>query len=158
MSAEESFQTVKNFFETRQASRQAFSVLPEGVEIGVVIGETIECALMRKGDDPVVERRPAHDPDFIFYARPETVDVINSQTKDEISDIGIKIIGEIVAGNIRVKATSALFNVVRLSQRGYFEMIKKGGQPVMDYLSHRGLIGVMKIMNIVNRLKKLRRS
>lgn len=150
MSAEESFLTLKNFFETRQAAKQALSVIDESAEIGIVIGETVECALIQRDGKPVVERRAAVKPDVVFSIKPESVVVLNDRTKDEIGDIGVNVMKELLAGNISLKITGNLFNLLR---RGYIDMIKEGGAPVLAYLSQHGMSGVTKIMSAIKQMR-----
>lgn len=150
MTAEDSFQTLKNFFETRNASRQAMRTIKEGVEIGIVIGDLVDCALFRQGDQPVVEQRPAREPDVIFHIRPESVEVLNTRTKDEIGDIGVNILKEVLAGNISIKVPGRFMNLL---SRGYLDMIKQGGAPVMSFLAHHGLASVAKITAAIRRMK-----
>jgi len=150
MTAEDSFQTLKNFFETRNASRQAMKTIKEGVEIGIVIGDLVDCALFRQGDQPVVEQRPAREPDVIFHIRPESVEVLNTRTRDEIGDIGVNILKEVLAGNISIKVPGRFMNLL---SRGYLDMIKQGGAPVMSFLAHHGLASVAKITAAIRRMK-----
>jgi len=150
MTAQESFQTLKNFFESRAASRQALMALREGVEIGVVIGGSVECALFRRGDLPVVEARSAKEPDVVFYIQPESVEILNSQTKDEIADIGIKVVSEVLAGNITIKVPGRFLNLL---SNGYLDIVKQGGAPVMSFLARHGLASVAKITAAIRRMK-----
>ena len=149
MSAEQSFLTLKNFFETRAAAKQALSYLDKKAEIGIVIGGIVECALFQRDGQPLVERRAAEKPDFIFNISPESVVILNERTKDEIGDIGINVIKEVLAGNIKIKVVGSLFNLVR---RGYFEMIARGGAPVASYLARHGL-NVTKIMSTIKQMR-----
>jgi hypothetical protein len=150
MSAERSFQTIKTFFETKQAARQAMSALHEGVEIGIVIADTVECALFRRGDQPLVENRPAVRPDFVFHILPESIDLLNDKTKDEISDIGVNVIKEVLAGNIKIKAPGGVISILR---RGYFEVVRHGGAPVASLLAAKGLESVPKILSVLNKIR-----
>jgi hypothetical protein len=150
MSAEESFLTLKNFFETRQAAKQALSVIDESAEIGIVIGETVECALFQREGQPVVERRTPRKPDIVFSISPETVAVLNDRTKDEIGDIGVNVMKEMLAGNIRAKITGNLFNMLR---RGYLEMLKEGGAPIAEFLSRHGITQVNKIISTIKQMR-----
>lgn len=151
MSAEHAFETLKAFFTTRQAARQALAAIDDGVEISVVIDHSVECAVFREGDQPMVERRAARLPDVVFHIRPETVYVLADRTKDEISDIGVNIFKEILAGNIQVKVPGRLFNIVR---HGYLDMLKQGGAPLTAMLSRYGMATVPKIVNVISRLKR----
>jgi hypothetical protein len=150
MTAQESFQTLKSFFESRNASRQALKSLKEGVEIGVVIGGSVDCALFRRGEQPVVEARSAENPDVIFHIQPESVEILSSQTKDEIADIGINIIREVLAGNIAIKVPGRFLNLL---SNGYLDIVKQGGAPVMSYLAHHGLASIAKITATIRKMK-----
>ena len=150
MSAQESFDTLKNFFETRRAAKQAMGAIQEGVEIAIVIGETVECALLRRGDQPVVEKRAAQNPDVIFHIKPESVYVLDGETKDEIGDVGVNILKEVLAGNIRVEVPGKLINLVN---RGYLEMLQQGGAPVMAYLSKHGFSSLTKVTAALRKMK-----
>lgn len=150
MSSQDAFDTLKNFFETKRAAKQAMDAIKEGVEIGIVIGETVDCALSRKGDQPIVERRPAVNPDVVFHIKPESVYVLSGQTKDEIGDVGVNVLKEVLAGNITVQVPGKLINLVN---RGYLDMLREGGAPVMGYLSKSGLSSLGKITSVIKKMK-----
>jgi hypothetical protein len=154
MSAQQSFDTLKSFFETRRAAKQAMTAIKEGVEIGLVIGDSVDCALYRKGDDPIIEKRAAVNPDVIFYIKPEAVDVLNGQTKDEIGEIGVNILKEVLAGNISIKVPGKILNLL---SRGYLDMLRQGGAPVMAFLARHGLTNVTKITSAIKKMKASKR-
>jgi hypothetical protein len=151
MSAEDAFQTLKSFFESRQAARQALSTIKEGVEIGIVIGDQVECALFRNGEQPVVEARPAQNPDVVFHIRPESVYVLSGRTKDEIGDIGVNIMKEVLAGNIQIRVPGRLMNLLN---RGYLDMLRQGGAPVTAFLARHGLTNITKIVGTLKQMKR----
>jgi hypothetical protein len=151
MTAHESFLTLKSFFETRQAAKQAIGAIKEGVEIGVVIGETVECAVFRQGTQPIVEERAAKSPDVVFHIRPESVEILSHKTKDEIGDIGVNVLKEVLAGNIKIKVPGKILN---LMSRGYLDMIKQGGAPVAGFLARNGLANVSKIVSTIRAMKR----
>ena len=150
MSAQESFETLKSFFETRHAARQAMSAIKEGVEIGIVIGDSVDCALFRRGDQPVVEKRAADKPDIVFLIKPESVYILSHGSKDEIGDIGVNVLKEMLAGNIRVQMPGKFLNLL---SRGYLDMLRQGGAPVMAFLARHGLTNVAKITAAIRKIK-----
>lgn len=150
MSAENAFQTLKTFFESRQAARQAMSAVQEGVEIGIVIGDMVECALFREGNQPKVEPRPARHPDVVFHIKPESVYVLANNSKDEIGEVGVNVLKEILTSNIRISVPGRFLNII---SRGYIDMIRKGGAPVMGLLAQKGFSSVPKIINTIKRMK-----
>lgn len=149
--ADDVFQTLKNFFETRQAAKTAMMAVEPGIEISIVIGDTLECALFRQNNQPIVEQRPAQNPDVIFHIKPEAVYVLANSTKDEIADIGVNILKEVLAGSINIKVPGRLMNIV---SRGYLDMVKQGGMPVMNYLAQQGLGSIPKILNTIKNMKR----
>lgn len=151
MSAQDAFETLKTFFETRQSARQALSSVKEGVEIGVVIGDTVDCALFRKGSAPVVEQRPAQNPDVVFHIKPESVYVLSHQTKDEIADVGVNVFKEILAGNIQIRVPGRFTSILT---NGYLDMLRKGGAPVTAFLARHGLGSVPKIVSTIKGMKR----
>lgn len=150
MSATEAFTTLKTYFETRPAAKRAMSVLPENVEIGITIGDMVECALMKKDGQPLVEQRAANHPDFIFRIRPESVYVLSSQPSDEIGEIAVAIFKEILAGNISVRFLGSLTS---LMSNGYFDMLKLGGSRVAQFLTTQGLTGVTTILRTIKKMR-----
>lgn len=127
MSAEQSFQTLKHFFETRVAADQALRYLNPAAEIGIVIGDSIECALSYRNGKPHLEDRAAENPDFSFSIRPETVVVLNDRTKDDIADIAANVLKEMVAGNIGMKMIASPLTILK---HGYLEIIRLTSQGV----------------------------
>jgi hypothetical protein len=150
MTAEDAFQTLKRFFENRNAAKQAMSAIHENVEIGIVIGGSVECALYRSGENVVVEPRPARQPDVVFHIKPETVYVLATQTKDEIGETGVNILKEVLTGNIQIKVPGRFLNII---SHGYLEMIRRGGVPVSTFLARHGLSSVSKIVGTIRRMK-----
>ena len=124
--------------------------IKEGVEIGILIGGTIECALFRRGLSPVVESRPAFNPDVVFHIRPESVEILSHRTKDEIGDIGVNILKEVLAGNIQIKVPGRFLNLI---SRGYLDTIKQGDAPVAAFLAQHGMASVSKIISIIKKMK-----
>lgn len=111
--AEKSFLTLKSFFETRAAVAQALKRLENGVEIGVVIGDSVECALTIQDGKPRLERRPAHAPDVTFSILPETVELLSERTNDDLGDIGMNILKEMLAGHASMRVEANVLDLLR---------------------------------------------
>jgi hypothetical protein len=151
MSADETFETLKNYLENEEVAQRALRHLKEGVEVAVVIGERVEAAVGWRDSNVYVERRPAHKPDVIFHVVPETVYVLNNLRVDDVGDFGIAVFKEILAGNVRVKFPGSLLSFTR---NGYLNILKEGGQKVWDYLAEKGIMELMKIQKVVAKLRK----
>jgi hypothetical protein len=150
MSAQDAFQTLKNYFENRVASRQVIGCLKPGVEIGINIGDQIDCALFAKDGLVVVEERAAQSPDFIFSIRPESVYVLNNQPSEDVPDIAIAVLKEMLAGNISVRF---LGNLGAIAKNGYMDILKLGGSRVMSFLTMHGMIGVSTLMSSIKKMR-----
>ena len=148
--AEKSFLTLKNFFESRASVAQALRLLESGVEIGVVIGDSIDCALAVRDGKPQLERRPARSPDVTFSIRPETVELLSERTQDDLGDIGVNLMKEMLAGNVSMRVDA---NVLDLLRRGYLRVATAGGPAVYAFLDRHGLTNVS---GIVSTIKKMR--
>jgi hypothetical protein len=140
VTAEESFQTLKHFFETRRAAEQALRYLNPDVEIAITIGDSVECALFYQDGKPRLEQRAPKNADVLFSVKPETVVVLNERTKDDIADIATNVLKEMVAGNVSMKL---LGNPLKLLKNGYLEMIKLSGAN----------LSVPKILSAIKNLK-----
>lgn len=151
MSADDAFNTMKAYFEGRPAARQALRYLKEGVEVGISIGGMIDCALFQREGAPVVEKRPAENPDVVFQIRPESIYVLNNQPSEDVGDIGIAILKEMLAGNISLRVTGGVFEIVR---NGYLEIIREGGTRVSAWLATHGMTSVAKIITTIKSLQR----
>lgn len=149
--AETSFLHLKNFIETRAAVAQALRLLETGVEIGVVIGDSIDCTLFIRDGKPQLERRAARSPDVVFSMRPETVEVLSERTTDDIGEIGVTIMKEMLAGQLSVRVEA---NVLDLLRRGYLRVAAAGGPAVHAFLARHGVTNVSGIMNTIKKMRQ----
>ncbi len=150
MNQEQVFESLKNYFETRPAARWALGLLKPGTELGIVIGNQIDCAIFNKGGLPTVERREAINPSFIFHMKPETIETLANSKSDDIGEIGVSIFTEIVTGNIRVEIKGSLKAILN---DGYLEILKGGGQKLKDFISTQSSIGLMKVLTFIDKMK-----
>lgn len=148
--AEKSFLTLKSFLESRSSVEKALRLLDPTVEIGIVIGDSIDCALMVRDGKPQLERRAAVTPDLVFSIRPETVELLNERTKDDAGDIAVNILKEMVAGNLSMRVEA---NVLDLLRRGYLRLVNHGGPAVSDFISKHGLANVSDIMSAIKKMR-----
>jgi len=144
------FEKLKAFLENKPASKKVAGHLKSGVEVGVVIGNQIECAYYQDKEGPVFEQRPAKSPDVIFFIKPESVDILAQEKGDDVGELGIAILKEYLSGGIRIKAPGSLF---ALSTHGYIGIIKEGGVTFTKFLAQHGLTNISKIMSAIKKLK-----
>jgi hypothetical protein len=148
--AEHSFLTLKSFIETRAAVMQALKHLENGVEIGIVIGNSVECTLMIQDERPRLERRPARGPDVTFSILPETVELLSERTNDDLADIGANLLKEMLAGNVSMRVET---NVLDLLRRGYLRVAAAGSTAINALLERHNLTGVSEIMTTIKRMR-----
>ncbi len=150
MTPEDAYQMLEKFFTTREAPRLALAHLKENLEVGILIGGMVPCAIFRRGTTVHVERRDARNPDFIFKLEPRTVTVLAEQTPDDIAEIGLSVLKEMLAGAIRLEMPGGLLSVLR---GGYLEVIASGGAPIMKMLAQIGLNSPAKIVGFFRKLR-----
>jgi hypothetical protein len=150
MTPDDAFLLLKKFFTEREMPRVALGNLRENLEVGVIIGDMVPCAIFRQGGSVIVEKRKAENPDFIFRLEPQTVTIL-SQTPDDIAEIGLAILKEMLAGDIHLQMPGGLLSVLR---GGYLEVISSGGAPVMKMLGHLGLSSPAKIVGFFRQLRR----
>ena len=149
--ADLSFEKLKYFLEHKPASQKAVRHLREGVEIGIVIGNQIDCALFSKDSAPILERRAANDPDVIFHISPESVDILSENPGNDVGDFGIALVKEALSGGVQIRIPGNMFSIAR---NGYISIIKEGGRKFASHLSIHGITGITKIMSVIKSLKK----
>ena len=147
---DQAFDTLRSYFEDKSAPRRALGGLRAGVEIGVTIGSTVDCALLQQNGQPKVERRKATNPDFVFAIRPETVYVLAKHPSDEVGEVGVAVLKEMLAGNVSVRFTGSLMSVL---SNGYLEVIKRGGSKFAASLAAHGLNSASRVTAAIRRMR-----
>ena len=145
----DSFPKLKQFFESSTACEQALQPLKNGVEIGLTLDQSRECALGCKNDTVYFEERPATRVDVIFNIKSDAVDPICA-SEDDVGKIGITVMKQIKAGNIGISVPGNLFSLLR---NGYIEIIKLGGKTIWSYLSEHGVTNPAKIIALIRKMK-----
>jgi hypothetical protein len=151
MNGTATFEKLKQYLESRQASKKALVHLKKGVEISIVIGRQIECALFNDDGLPKLEMRQAKNHDVIFFIKPESVDVLVQNPGEDVGELGIAVLKEYLAGGVRIRVVGNTFNMMR---NGYLSIIKEGGVTFAKFLANYGLTNATKIVSIIKSLKK----
>lgn len=151
MAATATFEKLKKYLESRPASRKALSHLRKGVEISVVIGHQIECALFNEDGEPRLEMRKAKNHDVVFYVKPETVEVLSQHPGEDVGELGIAVLKEYLSGGVRIAVVGSVFGIMK---NGYVSIIKEGGATFAKFLATYGLTNITKILAVIKNLKK----
>lgn len=143
MNDQQAFEKLKLFFETQPTSLEASSYLKSGTEVGVIIGDTVECVFFRdEGGKPHFERRPAENADFIFTFSPDAIENLVAGEYSTMADVAINITKNFLAGTVKFNFVGAPTNVLT---RGYLNVLKAGGVEYTKFLSSLGLPAISKI-------------
>jgi hypothetical protein len=151
MPAIETFEKLKNYLETRPASKNAIRHLKEGVEISIVIGHQIQCALVNDKGTPRLEKRPPNTHDVIFFLKPESVDLLIQNPGEDVGELGIAVLKEYLSGGVRIQVVGSVFSIMR---NGYLNIVKEGGVTFAKFLAGYGLTNVTKIISVIKGLRK----
>ena len=150
MSDQQAFEKLKEFFETRNACALAADPLRAGVEIGIVINNTLQCSFFKENSKPRFEQRPAQKPDVVFYINPDAVESLVNNPSDDIGEFGIAIAKNYLAGTVKIKVTGGM---ISLLTNGYLGVIKSGGLSFAKFLGGHGVTGLSKIKDVIQNLR-----
>ena len=150
MTHDEVFESLKNYFETRPVARWALGLLKPGTEIGLVIGNQIECAIFNRSGVPAVERREAKNAHFVFHMKPETIAILDKSKSEDFGEICVSVITEILTGDIRVEMKGTMKEIM---DDGYLEILKAGGVKLSDFMKTQSSIGLMKALAFIDKMK-----
>lgn len=151
MTAEDAYNTLKTFLETHPACQKAISPLRKGVEIGILVGGTLDCAIYQDQGQVKVEQRPANNPDVVFTIAPDAVYIISNNAGEDVGDLAVAILKEIASGTVKIKVPGNFINIVR---NGYLEIIKSGGAKLWQFLATKGITNIAKVTSLIKNLKK----
>ncbi len=150
MTPEDSTQLLRVFFEKQSAPAKAIGLLKTGVEIGVVVADSMELALFQEQGQPQLVQRSAKNPDVIFYLKPEAIEMICKKEFSDVGSLGIQIVKQIMTGSIRLTVPGSMMRIFR---NGYIDIIKLGGKTFFDFLAENGLKTLSKIPDLIRSLK-----
>lgn len=146
------FEKSKTFLEEKPASYKLMSYLDSKVEIGIFIGNTIECSYFKQEGQPRLELRSAHKPDVEFRFTPEAIDSLLKSKGDDLGDLVSDVAKLYLAGGVKVSLTAS---IPQLIFRGYVRVLKESHAKLLAILKDRGLDN-LKIPSIIQRIKSLK--
>lgn len=117
----------KSALETSNGVKQALALLPEGVEISIVLDKRIPCALVYKNGSELslelcLEPRKALNPDFEFIVYPELIRLFKENSPEDLIALSKDIAAMHLSGRLRF---SLLSSVNDLYKKGYLTSLKK---------------------------------
>lgn len=138
------------FMTENEACKKAAQSLGRGVEIGILIGGQIDCAFFKSLEGAAFEIRKAKNPDVIFHLSSTAVDVLCAQTGKNLGEIGVEVLKQYLAREVRIQITGGLLSIMK---NGYLGIIKEAGMPFAKFLAEHGVSNLSKIPEIIKKLR-----
>lgn len=145
----ESFGDLKAYFESKGFCREALSLLKKGVEIGIILEDSTQCALYCTSGKVFLESRPAENPDVVFTLKLAAIRTICQSPAEDVGDFAVLVLKQIKDGLISLKITGGFFSI---ATNGYISIIKLGGKKMWDFLAAYGLSNIFKITGLIKDL------
>lgn len=142
---------LETFLTTEPSCGQAARCLGPSVEVGIVIEQTLDGAFFRKEKGAGFELRPAKLPDVVFMMSTSAIDVLAGQKGLDLGTLGVEVLKQIVAGEIKVKVKGSLFSILK---NGYLSIIKEAGAPFAHFLAEKGISNLSKIPDLIAKMRK----
>lgn len=152
MTSDTYFEQTQKFLETKPACKKLMSYLNDSSEIGIVIGNNIDCTYFKQQGAPKFERKSAKSPDVILELSPEAIDSILKSPGEDLGELVADIAKLYLASLIKIKFTAP---IPLLLIRGYLQVLKASHAQLLLLLKDRGL-GNLTIPSIIQKLKSLR--
>lgn len=155
MKQEMYFEKIKEFLETKPASHKLMDYLSSNSEIGIVVGNTLECSYFKqngpgKNECKVkLEQRKLKKPDVVFHFSPEAIETLLKSAGNELSDLVADVMKLYLAGSIKIRIPAAL---PVLLFRGYVQILKVSRKQLLVLLKDHG-INNLSILSLIQRLK-----
>lgn len=94
-------------------------------------------------------------PDITFTVPVLALQELTASPPENVPQMGIRIIRLLVEKDSSRRAgVSVHAGVLELMRLGYFSVLAKGGKPMVEFLTSRGLGGLSKIREILSKLKE----
>lgn len=152
MTLDMQFENIQKFLETKPASKTLMSYLDSKAEIGIVIGNTLECSYFKQDGQPKFEKRKPHSPDVVFHFTPEATETLLKTNGNELSDLVADVAKLYLAGSVKIRLPGSL---PALLIRGYARIIKSCHAQLLALLKDHG-VNNLKILSLFEKLKSMK--
>ena len=149
MTQEMYFEKIKEFLETKPASQKLISYLNTSAEIGILIGNNLECSYFKQDSKPKLEKRAPKSPDVIFHFSPEAAETLLKTEASDLGDLVVDVVKLYLAGAVKIQLPGA---IPLLLFRGYVQILKASHAQLLGLLKDRGLDN-LKILGLIQKLK-----
>lgn len=151
---DDSYQLLKQFFESHPVAQKATAPLKRGAEVAVhftdLPGRTFR--FYKEDDAPRLTESSPQDADFDLTLAPLAVQEIVALEGHEVGDFGIAFFSHLIASEPERKVQVKLHaGPLKLLRRGYLGVLVLGGPKVLGWLARKG---VKNPMEAIERLRK----
>ena len=157
MTEERSDAALATFLSSSPACHVAASALKAGAEVAVNLTDIDGDWRIWNDPETGIALAPgkAKDPDFELRVPPRAGIAIYSRPNADIGDLGVMFFEHIVAKDPNLKIHVTLRSgLVKLTGRGWFGLLARGGPTVLMWMAKRGLRGPGAIASALGRLKR----
>lgn len=149
MTQEMYFEKVKEFLETKPASLRLMNYLSANAEIGIVIGNSLECSYFKQNNVVKLEKKSLKKPDVVFQFSPEAIETLLKTSGSELSDLVVDVVKLYLSGSVKIRIPQAL---PVLLFRGYVQVLKASRKQLLELLKDHG-INNLSIVSLIQRLR-----
>lgn len=149
MTQEMYFEKIKEFLEEKPASQKLMGYLSSGAEIGISIGNNLECSYFKQGNAVTFESQAPKKPDVVFHFTPEAAETLLKTEANDLASLVSDVAKLYLAGAVKIHLPGAL---PVLLFRGYVQILKASRGQLLELLKDHGL-GNLKILSIIQKLK-----
>ena len=140
-----------DFLVNEPACQQVIGSLNKKAEIAIQIAGSVELSVCSLEGKVMVAETKARAPDFIFSASPAAIEVLISKKGLSASQLGIKLLKQIVSRDIKISMPA---NVFQVTGKGYLNIAKVGGAEFLGELKRHNLASPSKILGALRKLRK----
>ncbi len=143
------FEKIQNFLETKPASHKLMSYLNSSAEIGIKIGNNLDCSYFKQDGKAKLEKRTPKSPDVVFNFTPEAAETLLKTEGIDLGDLVVDVVKLYLAGVVSIHLAGS---IPLLLFRGYVQILKASRAQLLVLLKDRGL-GNLSILSLIQKLK-----
>ncbi len=140
----------KHFIENKPSVRMALAELNEGLSLNISIEDRDEAHCFFANNQVQFREGFAQNADVLFIINAESIRRLSTLPCDTLAETGIEIVREILSGNIQIRMTSSVQNILT---GGYLKIIKKAGPDFLNFLAEHGLKNMFKIIALIKKMR-----
>ena len=150
MTESQIFLMTQNFIETKPAVTLALKELKNGTSLTLSLEEREDCHCFFDQKSARLIPGKGENSDVLFKINPEAVRRLSALPCETLSETGIEIVREVLAGNIQIQLLGSPKNILT---NGYLKIISAAGPDFLNFLAQHGLKNIFKIISFIKSMK-----